>query len=181
MNKKITMALIMGLLLMPNVDANANTHAKSLQNLGFNEIMFAQGMIPHHKQAITISQMALKKSKNTEILKLSRAIINAQNSEVTKLTYWLKATKSSMTMDHEMHMSGMLSEKEMADLNKLTGNQFDKKFLELMIKHHQGALEMLDLLSGTKNKEAKALANEIKVAQSAEITSMKKMLNKSAK
>ena len=87
MKKKVIMALIMGLLLMPNVDANANTHAKSLQNLGFNEIMFAQGMIPHHKQAITMSQMALKKSKNAEILRLSRAIINAQNSEVTKLTY----------------------------------------------------------------------------------------------
>lgn len=178
MFKKALLILFMSMLVLPQSESIASTHSKSLQNLGFNEIMFAQMMIPHHKQAISMTQIAIKKSKNQEILKLSRAIIKAQNAEVLKLTYWLKATKSSMNMDHEMPMNGMLSDEEFAELNRLVGTQFDKKFLELMIKHHQGALEMLDLLSGAKNKEARNLANEIKSAQSSEIASMKKMLTK---
>lgn len=83
-----------------------------------------------------------------------------------------------MTMDHDMSMSGMLTVKELASLKRLTGTEFDRTFLQLMIKHHQGALEMLDLISDSKNAEAKALAKAIKSAQSKEITSMKLLLNK---
>ena len=75
-------------------------------------------------------------------------------------------------------MSGMLTTKELASLKRLTGTQFDRTFLQLMIKHHQGALEMLDLIFDSKNAEAKALAKAIKSAQSKEIISMKLLLNK---
>jgi len=143
-----------------------------------NEIMFAQMMIPHHEQAISISANALKKSRNQEILKLSRQIKSLQSSETSQLTYWLKATDSSMTMDHDMKMSGMLSAKELASLKRLTGTEFDRTFLQLMIKHHQGALEMLDLISDSKNAEAKALAKAIKSAQSKEINSMRLLLTR---
>ena len=178
MHKKIIVLLFaVGVILIPN-SANASTHAKSLQNLGMNEIMFAQMMIPHHEQAISMSETALKKSRNQEISKLSRQIKSLQSSETSQLTYWLKATNSSMTMDHDMKMSGMLTVKELASLKRLTGTQFDRTFLQLMIKHHQGALEMLDLISDSKNTEAKALAKAIKSAQSKEITSMKLLLNK---
>lgn len=178
MYKKIIVALFsFGVILVPS-GASASSHAESLQNLDMNEIMFAQMMIPHHKQAISISETALKKSQNQEILKLSRQIKNLQSSEVSQLTYWLKATDSSMTMDHDMKMSGMLTVKELASLKRLTGTQFDRTFLQLMIKHHQGALEMLDLISDSKNMEAKALAKAIKSAQSKEITSMKLLLKK---
>jgi len=159
--KLIVLLLSFGILLIPS-GASASTHAKSLQNLGMNEVMFAQMMIPHHEQ----------------ILKLSRQIKSLQSSEKSQLTYWLKATGSSMTMDHDMSMSGMLTVKELASLKRLTGTQFDRTFLQLMIKHHQGALEMLDLISDSKNAEAKALAKAIKSAQSKEITSMKLLLNK---
>jgi len=176
MLKKIIVSLLaVGVILIPN-GANASSHAKSLQNLGMNEIMFAQMMIPHHEQAISMSETALKKSRNQEILKLSRQIKSLQSSETSQLTYWLKATDSSMTMDHDMKMSGMLTVKELASLKRLTGSQFDRTFLQLMIK--QGALEMLDLISDSKNTEAKALAKAIKSAQSKEITSMKLLLNK---
>ena len=178
MLKKIIVSLLaVGVILIPN-GANASSHAKSLQNLGMNEIMFAQMMIPHHEQAISMSETALKKSRNQEILKLSRQIKSLQSSETSQLTYWLKATDSSMTMDHDMKMSGMFTVKELASLKRLTGSQFDRTFLQLMIKHHQGALEMLDLISDSKNTEAKALAKAIKSAQSKEITSMKLLLNK---
>ena len=177
LKKIIVLLFATGVILIPN-GANASTHAKSLQNLGMNEIMFAQMMIPHHEQAISMSATALKKSRNQEILKLSRQIKSLQSSETSQLTYWLKATDSSMTMDHDMKMSGMLSAKELASLKRLTGTQFDRTFLQLMIKHHQGALEMLDLISDSKNVEAKALAKAIKSAQSKEIDSMKLLLTK---
>jgi uncharacterized protein (DUF305 family) len=178
MLKKISVLLLaVGVILAPN-GANASTHAKSLQNLGMNEIMFAQMMIPHHEQAISMSETALKKSRNQAILKLSNQIKSLQGTEKSQLAYWLKATDSSMTMDHDMQMSGMLTTKELASLKRLTGTQFDRTFLQLMIKHHQGAIEMLDLISDSKNMEAKALAKAIKSAQSKEITSMKLLLNK---
>ena len=178
MYKKLTVLLLsFGIMLIPSV-ASASTHAKSLQNLGMNEIMFAQMMIPHHEQAISMSETALKKSRNQEITKLSRQIKSLQSSETSQLTYWLKATNSSMTMDHDMKMPGMLTVKELASLKRLTGTQFDRTFLQLMIKHHQGAIEMLDLISDSKNTEAKALAKAIKSAQSKEITSMKLLLKK---
>jgi uncharacterized protein (DUF305 family) len=177
LKKIIVLLLAIGVILIPN-GANASTHAKSLQNLGMNEIMFAQMMIPHHEQAISMSETALKKSRNQAILKLSNQIKSLQVTEKSQLAYWLKATNSSMTMDHDMQMSGMLTTKELASLKRLTGTQFDRTFLQLMIKHHQGAIEMLDLISNSKNAEAKALAKAIKSAQSKEITSMKLLLNK---
>ena len=178
MLKKISVLLLaVGVILAPN-GANASTHAKSLQNLVMNEIMFAQMMIPHHEQAISMSETALKKSRNQAILKLSNQIKSLQGTEKSQLAYWLKATDSSMTMDHDMQMSGMLTTKELASLKRLTGTQFDRAFLQLMIKHHQGAIEMLDLISDSKNMEAKALAKAINSAQSKEITSMKLLLKK---
>lgn len=94
------------------------------------------------------------------------------------MTYWLKATNSSITMDHDMKMSGMLTVKEIASLKSLTGTEFDRTFLALMIKHHQGALEMIDLISDSKNAEAKALSKAINSAQSKEISSMQQLLKK---
>ena len=101
-----------------------------------------------------------------------------QSSEISQLTYWLKATNSSMTMDHDMKMSGMLTTKELASLKRLSGTDFDRAFLQLMVKHHLGAIEMLDLISDSRNAEAKALSKAIKSAQTKEINSMKLLLDK---
>ncbi len=178
MFKKIILLLTVISLPFFIQPASASSHAKSLKNLGMNEIMFAQSMAPHHQQAIEMSKMALKNSAGPKVKNLAKAIISAQSKEMAQLKYWLTATNSSMTMDHDMQMSGMLTTKELASLKRLTGTQFDRTFLQLMIKHHQGALEMLDLISDSKNAEAKALAKAIKSAQSKEITSMKLLLNK---
>lgn len=178
MFRKIFVTVLTFALISMPVVAKASSHAKTLRNLGMNEIMFAQMMIPHHKQAISMSESAMKKSQNAGILKLSREIKEVQSSEIAQLTYWLKATNSSMTMDHEMSMSGMLTKKELGSLNSLSGLQFDRKFLQLMIKHHKGAIEMLVLISDSRNSEAKALAKSIESAQSNEIKTMKLLLNK---
>jgi uncharacterized protein (DUF305 family) len=86
--------------------------------------MFAQSMIPHHKQAIDISKLALKKSTNVEIRNLASSIIKAQNTEMMQMNYWLKVNKANMDMGHDMGMSGMLTETEIAKLAKLSGKEF---------------------------------------------------------
>jgi uncharacterized protein (DUF305 family) len=179
MFKKTLFMLAVISLPFLSYSASASSHASALKNLGMNEVMFAQGMIPHHQQAIEMSKMALKNGASTEVKKLARGIISAQGKEMTQLNYWLTATKSSMTMDHDMGMSGMLPESAITALKKLKGSKFDAAFLKAMIAHHEGALEMVSMLDSTKNSEAKKIAVEIRTGQSAEITLMKKLLAKS--
>ena len=179
MFKKIVLLITVILLSLFVQPASASNHAKSLQNLGMNEIMFAQGMIPHHQQAIDMSNMALKNGASPEVKKLAKEIIAAQGKEIGQLKYWLTATKSSMTMDHDMGMGGMLSKSDLIALKKLKGATFDAAFLKAMIAHHEGALDMVAMLDRTKNSEAKKIAIDIRTGQSAEITLMKKLLAKS--
>jgi uncharacterized protein (DUF305 family) len=179
MFKKIVLLVIVTLLSFFVQPASATSHAKSLKNLGMNEIMFAQGMIPHHQQAIEMSNMALKNGASPEVKKLAKEIIAAQGKEIGQLKYWLTATKSSMTMDHDMGMGGMLSKSDLIALKKLKGSKFDSAFLKAMIAHHEGALDMVAMLDRTKNSEARKIAIDIRAGQSAEITLMKKLLAKS--
>ena len=178
MFKKIILLLAIISLPFFSQPATASSHASTLKNLGMNEIMFAQGMIPHHQQAIEMSNMALKNGASPEVKKLAKGIISAQEKEIAQLKYWLIANKSSMTMEHDMGMSGMLSKSDLNALKKLKGGKFDTAFLKAMIAHHEGALEMVALLDGTKNSEAKKIAIDIRSGQSAEITVMKKLLAK---
>ena len=159
--------------------ATASTHSSTLKNLGMNEIMFAQGMMPHHQQAIEMSNMALKNGASSEVKKLAKGIIASQGKEISQLKYWLTATKSSMTMGHDMGMGGMLTKNDLIALKKLKGSKFDAAFLKAMIAHHEGALEMVLMLDRTKNSEAKKIAMDIRAGQSDEITLMKKLLAKS--
>lgn len=175
MFKKIIFALLFVVSFLPASSAVAGSHGKTLSNLNNNDIMFAQMMIPHHQQAIDMSKYALKNSSNKEIKALATAISSAQGKEIAQMKYWLTATKSPATMGHHMDMNGMISEKQMKALSSLKGAKFDKAFLNAMIEHHQGALEMVDLLKSTKNSEAKKLAKEIARVQKAEIASMKKL------
>jgi len=173
--------LLLAIVSLPffSQPAMASSHANSLKNLGMNEIMFAQGMIPHHQQAIEMANMALKNGASAEVKSLAKGIISAQQKESKQLKYWLTATKSSMTMEHDMGMNGMLSKSDLDALKKLKSGKFNTAFLKAMIAHHEGALEMVALLDGTKNSEAKKIAIDIQKGQSSEITLMKKLLAKS--
>jgi uncharacterized protein (DUF305 family) len=178
MFKKTLLLLAVVSLPFFTQSATASSHSSTLKNLGMNEIMFAQGMIPHHQQAMDMSNMALKNGASPEVKKLAKAIIAAQGKEISQLKYWLTATKSSMTMGHDMGMSGMLSKSDLIALKKLKGAKFDSAFLQAMIAHHEGALDMVSLLDRTKNSEAKKIAIDIRTGQSAEISVMKKLLAK---
>ena len=180
MFKKVLIVLSVFALIFTVTPAQASSHAKSLANLGEMDIMFAQKMIPHHQQAIDMSKMALKNGVGADVKSMAKAIIAAQKREIAQMKYWLTSTKSPLMPDHDMGMNGMLPEHQMKTLKSLKGSKFSKAYLEGMIAHHMGALEMLSYLDGTKNTEVRKLAQDIKSGQSAEINSMKKMLAKLA-
>jgi uncharacterized protein (DUF305 family) len=134
--------------------------------------MFAEMMIPHHQQAIEMSDLALKNSTNPEILALAQEIKDAQAPEIEQMKSW-----GASSMAHMGHMmDGMLSDEEMSALAAASGSEFDRLFLEGMIKHHEGAIDMAEMVIDSKKAEVAALANAIIEAQRAEIATMKELL-----
>ena len=138
--------------------------------------MFAAMMIPHHEQAIQMSELALLNSTDPQILALAREIKAAQGPEIEQMKSW----GSSMMGSHAGHMmdEGMLSDDEMAQLKDAKGAEFDRLFLEGMIKHHQGAIEMADMIMDSANEEAALLGKNIVESQSAEIERMRQLLSR---
>ena len=138
--------------------------------------MFAAMMIPHHEQAIQMSELALLNSNEPEILALANEIKAAQGPEIEQMKSW----GSSMMGSHAGHMmdEGMLSDDEMAQLKDIKGAEFDRLFLEGMIKHHQGAIEMADMIIDSANDEAALLGKNIVESQSAEIERMRQLLSR---
>jgi uncharacterized protein (DUF305 family) len=155
-----------------------NMHGNSTSNSSYssNDIMFAQMMIPHHQQAIVMSDIALKNSTNPDVLALAKQIKAAQAPEIEQMKAWLKAAGTSLMGAHGMAMEGMLTDSEISELKSAKGASFDKLFLQGMIGHHEGALTMISMIINSDNAEARTLAKNIKTSQSAEIELMKKYL-----
>jgi uncharacterized protein (DUF305 family) len=141
-----------------------------------DELMFASMMIPHHSQAVTMSELALSNSTNPEVLALATAIRDAQGPEITQMQSWLDQSDYSGTHAGHMDMGGMLSEEELAKLAIAKGAAFDRLFLEGMIAHHEGAIQMAEMVKDSTNSEVKMLFTNIVASQSAEIEAMKALL-----
>lgn len=142
-----------------------------------NDQMFAAMMIPHHEQAIEMSDLALTASSNPEVLALATQIKAAQAPEIEEMKTW---GQTSM-MDHSGHgmtMGGMLSDSEIATLKSATGVEFDRLFLAGMIAHHEGAIEMAQDILESKNPKVRDFASKIIEVQAAEIATMKALLEK---
>ena len=139
--------------------------------------MFAQMMIPHHKQAIEMSALAQTRSSNPEIVALADQITAAQGPEIEQMTGWLTSAGASMDMGHSMHMDGLLSDEQMSALEKASGADFDRLYLEGMIGHHEGAVTMAAMVVGSQNAEAAALGASIVSSQTEEIAYMKQLLS----
>ncbi|MFG3214372.1 DUF305 domain-containing protein [Streptomyces tendae] len=150
------------------------------------DVAFAQGMIPHHRQALEMARLAPDRSASAEVEDLAARIEKAQDPEITTMTGWLTAWGEEVPepmagMDHSAHsgMPGMMGDEDMAKLKDASGRAFDTMFLTMMVEHHEGAVEM----AATEQAEgryapAKALADDIVTAQNAEITEMNKLLGK---
>jgi uncharacterized protein (DUF305 family) len=139
------------------------------------EIMFAEMMIPHHEQALEMSELAFLNTSNPEVLALAEQISSAQEPEIELMKSWPGVD----SMGHAGHtMAGMLDENEMEMLRDSTGADFDRLFLEGMIKHHEGAIEMAEMIIDSANSEVAKLGSSIIASQEAEIKAMKALLGK---
>jgi uncharacterized protein (DUF305 family) len=147
------------------------------------DVEFMQGMIAHHAQAIVMAHLAEKNSTNTQLLKLSRKIDQSQVPEIAIMQDWLRRYKQfapDTSSWRGMVMDGMLSAEELKALETARGTEFDRLFLNGMIKHHAGALRMVDDLfkspGAGQEVDANVFANDVVVAQTAEIGIMRRML-----
>lgn len=147
------------------------------------DVAFAQEMIPHHEQAIEMAEIALDPNAGASdaVRSLAQAVADAQEPAIRTMNDWLKAWNQP-TMeelpDHDMSsMKGMMSADDMAALGAAKGAEFDRMWLEMMIAHHEGAVEMASgVLAGGRNPDVKALAQQVSDSQSAEIAEMKALL-----
>lgn len=168
---------------MPSASTSAPSPGSSTA-AQFNDadVMFVQGMLPHHQQAVEMSDMLLKKSGvSADATALAEQIKAAQGPEITTMQGWLKAWGKSADggmggMNHDMG-GGMATGADMTKFDQAEGSAAEKMYLEMMTKHHQGAIMMAktEQKSG-KNPDAIQLAKNIATSQQAEIDTMKKLL-----
>ncbi|MFB7235169.1 DUF305 domain-containing protein [Streptomyces sp. NPDC056269] len=149
------------------------------------DVMFAQMMIPHHEQALEMAELAEGRAEDPEIRKLVTAIEQAQDPEIQKMKAWLKGWGKPESAGHGAGgagghgMAGMMSEQDMKDLAAVKGKAFDRTFAELMIAHHDGAVDMAkDEQKNGENPTAKALADDVVRTQSDEVAALKKILDR---
>lgn len=143
------------------------------------DIMFAQMMIPHHQQAIDMSDLAIETTADPEVRDLAEQIRDAQAPEIETMNGWLAAAGAGTPTGHDMGdmgMGGMLGDDELAALRAATGPEFDRLYLEGMIRHHEGAIRMTQMILGSDNPEVRALGEAIVTSQTAEIALMRRML-----
>ncbi|GGX32479.1 lipoprotein [Streptomyces malachitofuscus] len=151
---------------------------------------FAKGMIPHHRQAVEMAGLAPGRARSAAVKKLAADIKKAQGPEIRTLSGWLTSWGEQVpaegAADHSMHgsdgmegMSGMMTDEEMTELENASGTAFDTAFMELMIKHHEGAVDMArtEQADGAYGP-ARKMAGDIVISQSAEIAQMRALLGK---
>ncbi|MEH1925185.1 DUF305 domain-containing protein [Nostoc sp.] len=147
------------------------------------DLRFIDAMIPHHQGAVEMANVAQVKSKRPEIKKLADNIIKSQKQEITQMKQWRqawypKAGDKPMAYDsqmgHTMEMSSDQMQAMMMSQNLGAADaEFDLRFINAMIPHHQGAVTMgQDALGKSKRPEVKKLAQEIIKAQDIEIKEM---------
>ncbi len=153
------------------------------------DIAFVQGMIPHHSQAVAMSEQAPAQAGSEQVKALAGRIAQAQGPEIAQMRGFLAAWGATESpgggmpgMDHSMPggmtgMTGMMTDAQMAQLGQARGAAFDRMFLQMMIEHHKGAIEMSRTeLSTGQNPQARQLAQTIIDAQQTEIAEMQRLL-----
>ena len=163
--------VVIGLFLL----SGCATSEQSNSEFSPSDVNFAEMMIPHHEQAIEMSEIAFKNTMNSEILQLAQEIKDAQAPEIDLMKSWAGVKLST----HAGHMmDGMLSEDELNALREATGAEFDRLFLQGMIRHHQGAIEMAMDVKNSNSMVVADLSAAIIKQQEIEITRMEELLLK---
>ena len=166
---KRVLLVVVGALLLSGCAASTQSNSE----YSSADIAFAEMMIPHHEQAIEMSEIAFLNTTNPALLQLAQEIKDAQSPEIELMNSWT-GVKASTHAGHMM--DGMLSESEMSDLREAKDKEFDRLFLEGMIKHHEGAIEMAQDVADSDNKGVADLSASIISAQELEISKMKELL-----
>ena len=148
--------------------------------LSSDEIMFLQMMIPHHQQAIDISDLALTISADPELLALAKDIRDEQAAEIVTMKAWLDAAGADLDPGHSMGhgMGGMLSDSELTALKSATGKSFDVLWLKAMTGHHTGAIDMAAMIENATNADIKGFGQAIVTTQSAQNKQMAAMIKR---
>ena len=148
------------------------------------DVEFAQGMIPHHEQAIAMAEIALDPTVEAgpEVRDLATRVKGAQDPEIESMTAWLTTWGAPMQMDtsdgHDMSaMDGMMSVEEMDSLGMMKGAEFDTMWMQMMIRHHEGAIAMAQTVKAAgSNADVRSLADQIIAGQQGELTEMQTLL-----
>jgi uncharacterized protein (DUF305 family) len=157
------------------------------------DVDFMTGMIPHHAQAVIMGGWAPTHGARKDVAILCERIVVGQTDEIRSMQQWLadrslpvpdsKSTRMHMKMngvEHDMLMPGMLSDEEMAELDKARGPEFDRLFLQGMIRHHQGAIDMVNDLfkayGAAQDDIIYKFSSDVFADQTIEIGVMHKML-----
>lgn len=174
-----------GMAGMPGMDMGAEIKIPKGALYTKADVEFMQGMIAHHAQAIVMSRMAEAHGANPQVQKLSNKIDQSQIPEIAIMQKWLRRYGQfapDTSSWHHMRMAGMLSDEELAELDKAHGVDFDRVFLNGMIKHHAGALKMVDDLFASplagQEVDVGVFANDVVTAQTGEIGIMRQLLSK---
>jgi uncharacterized protein (DUF305 family) len=173
---------------VPAASAPASTASAAAGAAAFNDadVMFAQMMTVHHREAVEMAGLAATRAADAEVKALAAKIKAAQQPEISTMTGWLgawgqPAPEPGMAMPAMGHgaMPGAMSAADMTKLAAAEGAAFDKQFLTMMIAHHEGAVTMAqDELKDGSNTDAKALARKIVTDQQAEIATMRSLLGR---
>jgi uncharacterized protein (DUF305 family) len=188
--RSIVLAAVLAVVALPACGTDSAGDSASAVSISpdatFNtaDVMFAQGMIPHHEQAIEMADIALDPTvgAGADVIDLATRIKAAQDPEVAQMTTWLTEWGQPLAMDmsdgHTLAgMEGMLTADEMDALAELRGADFDRAWMEGMIRHHEGAIVMADEVTAKgKDPGVRALAAAIITAQRAEIDEMRALL-----
>jgi uncharacterized protein (DUF305 family) len=157
------------------------------------DVEFMAGMIPHHAQAVIMAGWAPTHGARKDVAILCERIVVGQRDEIATMQQWLRdrgrvvpdgtSTRHRMKMngmEHDMLMPGMMTDEQMAALDKARGPEFDRLFLEGMIRHHQGAIDMVEQLfkshGAAQDEVIYRFASDVYADQSTEIARMQKML-----
>jgi uncharacterized protein (DUF305 family) len=148
------------------------------------DVKFMQGMIGHHAQAIEMVDLLRTRTASEDMKKLALRIQVSQEDEIKMMREWLERRGQEVPGEHAHHtgmlMPGMLTADEMARLAAATGPAFDRLFLEFMIKHHAGALTMVEELFSSpaagQESDIFAFASDVESDQRMEIERMAGML-----
>lgn len=151
------------------------------------DVAFAQSMIPHHEQAVEMADLALSPSSqaSAQVRDLATQIKAAQDPEIARMSGWLQqwGAPSAMPMDHSNHdmgsvtMSGMMTADQMAALTAVSGEDFDRLWMQMMIDHHEGAITMAEQVQqASADPQVTGLAGDIVAAQRQEIATMQDLL-----